>query len=190
MSSKKIYGTFESENSWLKDPSVPENIIFDGVTSIVNLKVISIGEAEILPKSEDFYSSTPHTPIQVEIIDIFSGEAQSGKQTIYIEGGDIKISKLIESVDKDTIAKMEFEKLSKDQKDSMYVSYNSQHDFKMKTVKEYGVILVEKIEGIYVISERGYGIFDIPKTKTVNGTNMYKNVLTGKESDIKNLKKK
>ncbi|PFA69767.1 hypothetical protein CN378_03090 [Bacillus sp. AFS015802] len=186
---EQIYGTFEAEHSWDIDPRVPENLISNGKTSVVQLKVLSVGEAEMLPKTENFYTEIPYTPINVEIIDTISGNPLSGKKTIYIEGGDIKISKLLSSMDTQRSSKMGLDELSQDQKDSMYISYKSEFDYKMKTGKEYGIILVNPIEDIYTVMANGYGIFDLDttaNTKSVKmASKMFKNVITGKESALK-----
>ncbi len=181
IASKDIYGTSETENSWVKDPTVPENLLIKGLTSVVQLKVLSIGEAEILPKIGDFYSQDPYTPIQVEVIDTISGNPMSGEKTIYINGGDIKISNLENSLDKGTSQKMGLDNLTSKQKETEYISYVSDHDYKMKTGKDYTVILVKQADDFYTVIGNGYGIFKASNSKR---TNMFKNVLTGKESDL------
>ncbi|MGM0867543.1 MAG: hypothetical protein ACQEWF_23100 [Bacillota bacterium] len=189
ISPENIYGTFESEYSWVKDPKLPENLIHEGITSIVHLKVLSMGEAEILPKKENFYNDTPYTPIEVEIVDTISGNPLSGKKTVYIQGGNIKISKLIESMDIQRSNKMGLNQLSQEKKDTMYITYSSDHDYKMEIGEEYVVILVNPAEDIYTVMANGYGIFDIEKTKS--SKKIFKNVVTGKDSDFQfsNVKK-
>jgi hypothetical protein len=182
LSSKEIFRTFEREYSWAFDPSKPENLYTEGATSVVQLKVLSIGEAEILPKKEKFDTQEPFTPIEVEIVDTISGIPLSGKKTVYINGGDIKIAKLIKSIDKETSDKMGITQLPQKEKDSKYISYTSENDYKMKTGKEYMVILVNQTEDIYTIMGSGYGIFDIEKNES--GKKIFKNVLNGKESDL------
>jgi hypothetical protein len=186
---EKIYGTFEAEHSWAKDPKVPENLITEGKTSVVQLKVLSVGEAEMLPKTENFYTETPYTPIKVEILDTISGNQLSGQKTIYIEGGDIKISKLLSSMNAQRSSKMGLDKLSQDKKDSMYISYKSEFDYKMKPGKEYGIILVNPTDDIYTVMANGYGIFDLDTTTDTQSakiaSKMFKNVITGKESALK-----
>ena len=56
------------------------------------MKIISIGEAKMLPKTEHFDDSKqPYTPVEVEIIKTISGNELSGTVTVYLSGGDIKI---------------------------------------------------------------------------------------------------
>lgn len=179
---KEIFGKYEREYSWAFDPTIPENLYTPEATSVVQLKVLSIGEAEILPQTEDFITQDPYTPLEVEIVDTISGIPLSGKKTIYVDGGDIKISKLMKFIDKEKSAKMGFNKLSKKEKDNMYISYTSEHDFKMKVGKEYTVFLVNQTENICTIMGSGYGIFDIKKDNS--DKKIFKNVLTGKESAL------
>ena len=51
---KEIYKTINAggETSWVYDPTVPENIVKDNITTkyVIKVKVISVGEAEILNK--------------------------------------------------------------------------------------------------------------------------------------------
>ncbi|WLD94471.1 hypothetical protein [Alkalihalobacillus sp. AL-G] len=180
---KEIYGTVESQSIWAFDPSIPENLFTAGAASIVQLKVLTIGEAEILPKTENFYTQEPHTPIEVEIVDTISGIPLSGEKTVYMKGGEIRISKLIKHLDKGSIDKIRFNKLSQKVKDSKFISYTSDHRYKMKTGKEYTVILMPQTESIFTVMGSGYGIFDIEKDKS--GKKIYKNVLTGKDSPLK-----
>jgi hypothetical protein len=183
--SKDIYGTFESEFEWAADPAVPENLMNDS-TSMVHLKILSIGEGIMPPKSEDFSSPLPFTPYEVEVVDTISGNPLSGKMTVYGIGGDIKISKFVESTPENKNEKMGLTKLSKNEKESKFISFTTDHDYKLKTGKEYALLLSKQAEGVYTIKANGYGTFY--KVKTKNGENIYKNVLTGKESNLK-LKK-
>jgi hypothetical protein len=182
ISPKDIYSVSQSENSWLKDPREPRNLIMEG-GSIVHIKVQSIGEAEILPKYENFYTYMPFTPLEVEIGETLYGNALSGKKTIYIEGGDIRISNLLDSWvgnEYGGFEKMGLTKLSKEEQETKFISYTSEYDYKMEPGKEYAVILVRKTreEEIYGVMARGYGIFEIEETE--QGEKIYRNVITGK----------
>ncbi|RSD21091.1 hypothetical protein [Mesobacillus subterraneus] len=179
---KEIFGKYEREFSWAINPTIPENLFTPEATSVVQLKVLSMGEAEILPQTEEFITQDPYTPIEVEILDTISGNPLSGNKTIYIDGGDIKISKLMKFIDKEKSNKMGFDKLSEKDRDNMYISYTSDNDYKMKIGKEYTVFLVKQTEDIYTIMGSGYGIFDIEKDAM--GKKTFKNVLTGKESAL------
>jgi hypothetical protein len=109
-----IYGTFESENSWVSDPREPENL-FRANGSVVQIKVLSISEAKILPKTEDFYTDRPFTPIEVTIQETIEGYPLSGKKTIYVQGGDLRISNLVESWDKNRVSLLGINKLTKEE---------------------------------------------------------------------------
>jgi hypothetical protein len=187
ISSDNIYGTFEDQYSWTVDPSIPENLM-DDRTSIVHLKVLAEDEARMLPKKDNFSSPTPFTPYEVEIIETISGNPLSGHLTVYVRGGNLKISKFIESTPERQIEKMGLNKLSNKEKDSKYLAFTSATDYKLKPGKEYALLLSEPADNIYTVNANGYGIFY--KIKTKNGETKYKNVLTEKESNLKFKKTK
>jgi hypothetical protein len=174
-----IYGTFESENSWVSDPREPENL-FRASGSVVQIKVLSISEAKILPKTENFYTDRPFTPIKVTIQETIDGNPLSGKKTIYVQGGDLRISNLVESWDKNRVSLLGLNKLTKEEQESKFMSFTSEYDYEMEPGKEYAVILAKpQTEGeIYTVMARGYGIFEIDETK--NGGKLYRNVITGR----------
>jgi hypothetical protein len=174
-----IYGTFESENSWVSDPREPENL-FRASGSVVQIKVLSISEAKILPKTEDFYTDRPFTPIEVTIQETIDGNPLSGKKTIYVQGGDLRISNLVESWDKNRVSLLGINKLTKEEQESKFMSFTSEYDYEMEPGKEYAIILAkQQTEGeIYTVTARGYGIFEIDETK--NGGKIYRNVITGR----------
>jgi hypothetical protein len=176
---KDIYGTFESENSWVSDPREPENL-FRASGSVVQIKVLSISEAKILPKTQNFYTDSPFTPIEVTIQETIDGKSLSGKKTIYVQGGDLRISNLIESWDENRVSSLGLNKLTKEEQKSKFMSFTSEYDYEMEPGKEYTVILAKpQTEGeIYTVMARGYGIFEIEESK--NGGKLYRNVITGR----------
>lgn len=184
MNSKDIYGTFEGQNSWAFDPREPENLFIEGA-SIVQIKVLSIDEAKILPKTETFYTDMPYTPIEVTIGENIDGNPLSGEKTIYVEGGDLRISNLMEFWDKNRVSEMGLNKLTKEEQESKLISFTSEYDYEMESGKEYAVILVKQLtkEDIYTVMARGYGVFEIDKTD--KGEKTYRNVITGKTSNLK-----
>jgi hypothetical protein len=176
---KDIYGTFESENSWVSDPREPENL-FRASGSVVQIKVLSISEAKILPKTDNFYTDRPFTPIEVTIQETIDGNPLSGKKTIYVQGGDLRISNLVESWDKNRMSLLGLNKLTKEEQESKFMSFTSEYDYEMEPGKEYALILAkQQTEGeIYTVMARGYGIFEIEENK--NGGKLYRNVITGR----------
>ncbi|WP_404428178.1 hypothetical protein [Sutcliffiella horikoshii] len=181
-----IYSVSQSQNSWAFDPREPQNLIIEG-TSIAHIKVLNIREAEILPKYENFYTYMPYTPLDVEIVDTIYGKDLSGKKTIYIGGGDIRISSLLDSwvgSEYTGLEKMGLTKLSREEQETKFISYTSEYDYKMVPGKEYAVILTNQQteDEIYGIMARGYGVFEIIKTD--QGEKVYKNVITGEISDL------
>lgn len=183
---ENIYSVSQSQNSWAVDPREPQNLIIEG-TSIVHIKVLNIREAEILPKYENFYTYMPYTPLDVEILDTIYGKDLSGKKTIYMGGGDIRISNLLDSwvgSEYTGLEKMGLTKLSREEQETKFISYTSEYDYKMVPGKEYAVILANQQteDEIYGIMARGYGVFEIIKTD--QGEKVYKNVITGESYDL------
>ncbi|WP_417897711.1 hypothetical protein ABN702_15645 [Bacillus haimaensis] len=179
-----IYSVSQSENLWAWNPREPRIILMNVEgASVVHLKVQSIGEAEILPKYENFYTYMPYTPLEVEIGETVYGSALFGKKKIYIQGGDIRISNLLNSWvgnEYEGLEKMGLTKLSKEEQETKFISYTSEYDYKMEPGKEYAVILAKQPaeDEIYTVIERGYGIFEIEETE--QGEKIYRNVITGK----------
>lgn len=91
-----------------KDLSIPENLLDNNYTSIVKVKVLSVGEeATFLPRKEKFYNPyTPYTPINVEIIETINGDNLTGKMTIYMKGGKVKVIDVEKQVDYEEQEKM------------------------------------------------------------------------------------
>lgn len=178
-SGKIIYNKFGKLVDWAKDPTVPDNLI-NKDSSVVKLKVISIGDAMFLPENKTFYTDRPFTPIEVEIFNTLSGIQLSGKVTIYVEGGDIKISELIKKISKGDADKEGLSALSEEDKNTKYASFTTDYDYKMEIGNEYVVILARQSNGAYTVMANGYGIFEKePLDKSVNDE-IHKNVITGK----------
>lgn len=185
ISPEDIYSVSQSENLWAWNPREPRIILMNvEEASVVHVKVQSIGEAEILPKSENFYTYRPYTPLEVEIGETVYGSALSaGNKTIYIQGGDIRISNLLNSWvgnEYEGLEKMGLTKLSKEEQKTKFISYTSEYDYKMEPGKEYAVIVAKQPteDDIYTVIARGYGIFEIEETE--QGEKIYRNVITGK----------
>lgn len=179
---KDIYGTVGIENSWYADPADPNNLITNE-SYVVKVEIISIGEAKMLPKTEHFDDSKqPYTPVEVEIIKTISGNELSGTVTVYLSGGDIKISDLIKSLDEALVKKMELNTLSQEEQNKKYISYKTTYDYKLKTGNQYVVILNKQADEIYAIVANGYGIFQADQALLKEKKQeIFKNVLTDKE---------
>ena len=94
-----IYKTIEGgQSSWAYDPTIPSNIINDHAEtkSVVKVKILSVGEGEMLYRQENFNNPyTCHTPIKMQIIDnLLDTNTLSGTITAYITGGKIKIANI------------------------------------------------------------------------------------------------
>ena len=121
----------------------------------------------------------------VEIKDVLKGNCSLGEKTIYMIGGDVKVSEVINRKSEAEIEKMGLDTLSDEEKESMYISYSTDYDFPLEVNRDYAVILSNS--DIPTIMGNGYGIFE--NKNNVNGlntlsTNSFTNVLTGKALDI------
>jgi len=183
-----IYKTIQGgEASWAYDPTVPENIIKNGSKSkyLIKVRIISIGEGEILPKQENFYNPfTCHTPIEMQIQDnLLSTNELSGIITAYITGGKIKISSILETATKQEIEYMGINDISQVDKEK-YIEYIWADPFyEPKIGDEYVMIISKANENLYQICCGGYGIFKIDKS---GNQERYINVITNKEWKIEN----
>ena len=100
---KEIYRTINSGEAIMSDdPTIPDNLINNHSKSnyVVKVKIISIGEGEMLPKQENFYNPhTCYTPIKIQITDnLMDTNKLSGIINAYINGGKIKISNLLKTI--------------------------------------------------------------------------------------------
>ena len=92
---KNIFGTFEMSANWAKDPLVPENIIeMSKNCAVIKAKIISVGEAKFLNEKDP----SPYTPVEVEIEEILDGTLEKGNKTIYVEGGEIRVSEVLKTL--------------------------------------------------------------------------------------------
>lgn len=188
---KKIYGTFKSDANWVKDPAEIDNVIaMANNYSIVKATIVSIGDANFLQST----APVPYTPLIVEISEVLDGNSEIGTKTIYVEGGDIKISNLLKVLNDVEITKMGLDTLSNEDKENMYISYTSDYTFNLKENEEYIMILSNN--NVSTIMASGYGIFKEEgknNNSTVQSVNTHRsliNVITGKEFDyIKNGEK-
>lgn len=179
-----IYGSIKNSYKWSKDVSNPEVIIKNN--TVVKAKIKSIKEAIMLEPKEGFYNPyTPYTPVEIEIINSISGDSLSGTITVYLNGGNIRISKIMKNLDNEECKKMGIDKLSEEEKNNSFLQYSNEFDYELQTNEEYVLVLTKEATDIYVISANGYGIFKENKSdaKTQGNTNkiILKNVLTGKE---------
>ena len=177
---KKIYGTFKTDASWVKDPTEINNVIdMANDYSIVKAKIISIGEANFLEPT----APTPYTSIVVDITETIEGILNTGTKTIYVEGGDVKVENIIKILNDVEIQKMGLDTLSDADKKSMYITYTSDYSYNLKKDEEYIMILSNN--KVTTIMASGYGIFkeenNNNSTQAVKSGRSFVNVITGKE---------
>lgn len=183
VSKEKIYKTIEGgEECWAYDPTVVKNLLEDNSESkyVVKVKVLSVGEGEMLPKQENFYDPyTCYTPIKMQIIDNFSDTNKlSGTITAYITGGKIKISNLLETIKYEDAKSLGILNLSIENQ-KKYIEYIGTTPYYEPTIGDEYIIIINKTnENLYQVMCDGYGIFRIDKS---NNQEKYINVITGKE---------
>ena len=159
--------------NWAKDPLVPENIIeMSKNCAVIKAKIISVGEAKFLNEKDP----SPYTPVEVEIEEILDGTLEKGNKTIYVEGGEIRVSEVLKTLNEAEKEKMELNKISEDEANNMFIIYETEEDYKMELGNEYILVLSNKDNSI--VMANGYGIF-VEKDGSII------NVLTGNKLDIK-----
>lgn len=179
----EIYQTVRSENNWAIDPRDPKNLLkLDGI--LLKIKVKSIGDAVFLPKTSEMNDPyRPYTPVKVEIIQNLSGKDINIKDnTLYMCGGDIKLSEYEKSIDNVDKQRLGIDKLSNTEKENKYMRIQMEYSYDLKENNEYIVIINSIGDGRYQIVNGGYGIFTIEQS-TLN----LKNVLTNKTFKINDL---
>jgi hypothetical protein len=186
ISEKQIYGTFKTDASWVKDPTIVDNIIdMAKDSSIIKVKILSLGESNFL----DLTSPVPHTAIQVEVEEVLEGTFSKGTKTIYIEGGNVKVSNVIKTMNEVEIAKMGLDTLTEEEKNNMYISYTSDYDYELQIGEEY--ILILSNDTVSTIMASGYGIFiedSNNQVQSLSTERIFKNVLTGNNLSISQSK--
>ncbi len=188
---KQLYGTFEIETSWVKDPSEPKNLLqVTKDNAIIKVKVKSIGNAVFFDKVNGFNDPNPYTPVEVIIEKILDGQILDNINTVYLRGGEVKISDLMKTLDQATIQKMGFDTLTKEQQETMHVSYKSEHDYNLKPNEEYVLIVAKNSNNVYTIVGNGYGVFKEDKestnSKSISSEIILKNALTKKDLTDRN----
>ena len=182
VSKEKIYKTIEGGAScWAYDPTVVKNLLEDNSESkyVVKVKVLSVGEGEMLPKQENFYDPyTCYTPIKMQIIDnLLDTNKISGTITAYMTGGKMKIANILKRT-KQEIEYMGISDVSQVDPEQ-YIEYKwSVAYYEPNIGDEYIIIINKANENLYQVMCEGYGIFKVEKLD--NGTEEYRNVISGR----------
>lgn len=170
-----------------KDLSLPENLLDNNYTSIIKVKVLSVGEeAVFLPKKEKFYNPyTPYIPVNIQILENISGDQLSGNVTIYMKGGKVKITDVEKQVDIEEQEKMGIMSLTQEEKETKYINYKIENEVELNKNEEYIFLLAKQATNLYTLNSNGYAVFkeeqsDI-QTRSNNTIRTFKNVLTQKE---------
>lgn len=179
-----IYKTIEGgESNWAYDPTIVENLINDHSENkyVVKVKILSVGEGEMLPKQEKFNNPyTCFTPIRMQVVDNISNTL-SGTFTAYITGGKIKIANILKGTEQQ-IASMGIQDISQ-LDEEQYIEYKWSVPYYEPSVgNEYVMIINKTNPNLYQVFCGGYGIFRVEKSS--DGTEIYKNVISGKICDF------
>lgn len=181
---KKIFDVISSEASYKSDPTEPSNLLDSSNRYIIKVKVLDVGEAEFLPKT-DLYNNpyTPSTPIKVEIIDTLYGEnVQPKDDIIYISGGDIKVSNYEKNIDETDIARLGINELTEEEKESQYLRFTNKYFYNVEIGQEYVVIVGKIGNDTYKIVDEGCGIF-IPENNDISDRSAISNKLVSSVSE-------
>ena len=177
-----IYKTIEGgESSWAYDPTIPSNIINDHKENkyVVKVKILSVGEGEMLPKQENFYCPfTCFTPIKIQIEDnLLDNNKLNGTITTYMEGGKIKIANILKATPQEIeyMGVYDASQVNPEQ----YIEYKWSVPYYEPNIGDEYVMIINKTNpSLYQISVGGYGIFKVEKSS--DGSEIYKNVISGK----------
>lgn|SRR5574344_338352 len=152
----KVIYNIHSENSWILDPAKQENLL-KGNNFFIKIKVISSEKSLYLSENRMLGSVTPY---RVEILDDNNLNGLTGKQVIYVSGGEVPLKEFMNRSDKDTISKLGLDTLSLEELDKLYISYTTDYDYDLIVGEEYIVIVgYSDTENAYFIPCQGYGIF-------------------------------
>ena len=179
---EKIYKTIEGgESSWAYDLTIPSNLINDHPESnyVVRVKVLSVGEGEMLPKQENLYNPfTCFTPIKMQVIDnLLDTNTLSGTITAYITGGKMKIANILKGT-KQEIEYMGIYDISQVDPEQ-YIEYKWATPYYEPNVNDEYVMIINKTNpNLNQIMCGGYGIFKVEKQD--NGKEIYRNVISEK----------
>lgn len=154
------------EASWMKDPSISLNLIDDN-TSIVKVKILSVGEAEFLPKQDKFYDPyKAYTPVKMKVLENMNENKLPEEITAYLTGGKVKISKMEKSISREQAQNLGINTLSEVEKEN-FIQYSTIYDYELKEGNEYIIIIKKVNNSLYRIPENGYDIFDINTKRNV-----------------------
>ena len=177
-----IYKTIEGgESSWAYDPTIPKNLINDDAENkyVVKVKILDVGEGEMLTKQENFYVPfTCFTPIKMQIVDnMLDTNKLSGTITAYMEGGKIKIANILKATPQEIEYMGIYDASQVDPE--QYIEYKWSVPYYEPSIgDEYVMIINKTTPSLYQIFDGGYGIFKVEKSS--DGREIYKNVISGK----------
>ncbi|MDR3344486.1 MAG: hypothetical protein LBT21_02675, partial [Oscillospiraceae bacterium] len=138
---------------------------------VVRAKVLSAGTAGLF---EPGAPSSPYTPLNVQVLEVLSGDMELGAQTLYFPGGAVTAEEYL-SKNPTSGQKIGLAELSQSERKSKYLQFTSETDFDIKKNTEYVFVLGQDVEKVapdlFFVYVGAYGTFTKDK----------KNVKTQKE---------
>ncbi|MDR3344865.1 MAG: hypothetical protein LBT21_04665, partial [Oscillospiraceae bacterium] len=130
--SEQLYATSETLFSWVFDPTNTEKMLAQAEI-VVRAKVLSAEKAGLLHPGAP---SSPYTPLNVQVLEVLSGDMELGAQTLYFPGGAVTAEEYL-SKNPTSGQKMGLADLSAKEQKSKYLQFTSETDFDIKKNTEY-----------------------------------------------------
>lgn len=192
---KEYYGTQEVNFSWTYNVRDYTEVI-DKAKKILKVKVIGKEDATFEYSdisNNSIGSGLPLTPIKVEVLEVLYGDTDDiNIDTIYIQGGDVTIKQMKGFFTSEKIAKMGLDKISDEEAERKYISYNLTGSSSIKNDKVY-IFTLGKWDSadIYFITPMEYGAFELNESTTykLNQKETYTNAITNQSVDIDAFRK-
>lgn len=176
---EQVYARSETNFEWAYDVTDPKNII-ENSSDVVRVRVLSADKAVFLHSS----STSPDTPLNVQVLEVMSGNMKLGAQTIYFPGGAVTVEEYLKQRP-ESGTKMGLADLAKSEQKKMYLEFTSEMDYDLKKNAEYIFLLVwnEDIDQ-YVVNNGAYCTFSTDK-RNVKTNNELKSTIAGKAKEGK-----
>ncbi|MDR1409787.1 MAG: hypothetical protein LBJ12_05930 [Oscillospiraceae bacterium] len=164
---EQIFAISETHFDWVSDPKDTEKTL-NAVESVVRAKVLSADPASFLRPT----AGSPYTPLNVQVLEVMSGDLELGSQTLYFPGGSVTAEQYLEA-NPTSGQKIGLEDMTQNERQKYYLDFPSEMDCDLNKNTEYVFLLVEdeRVPNGYFIFTGGYSIFTTDK----------KNVKTGNE---------
>ncbi|MDR1409588.1 MAG: hypothetical protein LBJ12_04840 [Oscillospiraceae bacterium] len=165
---EQIFSISETNFVWAYDVMDTETVL-GRATAVARVKVLSSEPASyVYPPA-----MSPYTPLNVQVLEVMSGNLELGLQTLYFPGGTVTAEQYLK-VEPRSSEKMGLTKYSQNERKKMHIKFEQETDYDLKKNTEYIFLLIrddEVVSGAYFILDGAYSTFTTDK----------KNVKTGNE---------